>query len=115
MTEHFEMYDLCYTNFDTGDENIDIELELYLFDGREPNEFVSAILTQSLYIAATRLNYTGEDIVNTSKQILLNMPSLSFGNSDKFRNWILDKDGRRTKYVEDLRSQQIYKKLSNTY
>jgi len=77
------------------------DLNAYLIDGLPPSGFIEAVLLNDLMLATSRA-----DIVNTKalgqivKWIVANAPYNSTRSKENVDNWINDKDGCRSRFVD---------------
>jgi hypothetical protein len=101
-----------YLDFSTGNNYTDEAIENYLMYGFEPGGFLMAVLTNNLFLAASRADHWNKErLSEISLQIYHNMPPLSFGNSEIVKDWLLNKEERRSKYAYRKEKEYTFKVL----
>ena len=104
-----------YHNFNTGKSNnwLDERLENYLMHGFEPGGFLTSVLANDLFAAVARADHWNKpNIHNIVYEINRVMPAMSFGSYDHVKDWLADKDGCRTEYVEYMEKQRMWDIMS---
>jgi hypothetical protein len=101
-----------YINFSTGNSYLDEALENYLMYGFEPGGFLTAVLSNNLYLAAGRADsHNRERLTEIALSVYHNMPGISFGSPEAVRNWLKDKDRRRSEYAYRKEKEYTFKVL----
>jgi len=101
-----------YIDFSTGNNWLDEALENYLIYGFEPGGFLTAVLTNNLFLAASRADHHNrERLARIAEAVYHNMPSISFGSPEAVRNWLKDKDARRSEYARRKQKEYTFKVL----
>ena len=104
-----------YIDFSTGNELLDEGIENYLMYGIGPGGFLTSVLTNDLYGAASRADYHNRqklaEIVTT---LIHNMPPGSFGSKDALAGWYEDFNGIRTKWAESAKKKFMIKAIRNS-
>lgn len=101
-----------YIDFTTGNDILDESLENYLMYGISPGGFLTAVLTNNLYLAATRADHFNKSrIPEITQAIIYNMPAQSYGTASVVDEWIKDKDNRRSSYARFLEKQYTWNSL----
>ncbi len=104
-----------YLDFSTGNNYTDESIENYLMYGYEPGGFVYAVLTNNLFLAASRADHWNrERLADVAKTVFHNMPDGSFGSSQTIADWIKDKDNRRSDYAYRKEKEYTVKVLKGT-
>lgn len=88
-------------------------LDSYFLRGWEPGGFLSGILTNNLYGAVNSADIANRHAIYEITKWLTTerLPTHSFGSEEKVRNWLNDTDGIRTKFVEKIEKEYIWKTL----
>lgn len=101
-----------YLDFSTGNDLLDQSLENYLMHGIEPGGFLTAVLSNNLWLAASRADHWNQNrLASIVKTIFNNMPEGSLGNPDLVRDWIKDLNGRRSGYAYAKEREYTFKVL----
>ena len=105
-----------YHDFSTGNNWLDESLENYLMHGLEPGGFLTAVLANDLFRAVGRADHWNKtNIHHIVVEINRVMPAMSFGSYDHVKDWLTDKGGRRTEYVEYMEKKRMMDILSGDY
>jgi hypothetical protein len=101
-----------YITFSTGNSLLDEGLENYLMYGFEPGGFLTAVLSNNLFLAAGRADHHNrERLAEIAEIVYHNMPGISFGSKEAIHNWVKDKDGRRSEYARRLDKDFVWRSL----
>jgi hypothetical protein len=104
-----------YINFSTGNSLLDESIENYLMHGLDPGGFLTAVLCNDLFLASGRADYHNrERLAEIAQTVYLNMPGWSFGNQQLVKDWIKDKDGRRSAYSLQKEKEYTWRSLKGT-
>ena len=91
-----------YIQWSTGNSLLDEAIENYLIHGFAPGGFLTAVLSNNLFLAIGRADHWNRkalpDIV---QQISQNMPGNSYGDPQTVQDWLDNKDNRRSNYAYD--------------
>jgi hypothetical protein len=88
-----------YTDINTGNNYVDEALENYLMHGLQPGGFVTAVLANNLRLATGRADHWNREILfKIVDEVTYKVPDLAWGNSIRVKEWLADKDGRRSAY-----------------
>ena len=102
-----------YHDFKTGNNWLDESLEHYLMHGLEPGGFLTAVLANDLFRAVGRADHWNKtNLHNIVIEINRVMPAMSFGSYDHVKDWLTDKGGCRTEYVEYMEKKRMMDILS---
>lgn len=105
-----------YHKFNTGRDILDESLENYVMHGLEPGGFLTAVIANDLFRAVSRADHWSRSgLYGIAREVSLHMPVYSCGSYDAVRDWIADKDGRRSIYVEHMEKQRMMDILSGDY
>ena len=105
-----------YHKFNTGRDILDESLENYVMHGLQPGGFLTAVIANDLFRAVSRADHWSQkDLYKIAFEVSLHMPVHGCGSYDAVRDWIADKDGRRSHYVEHLKKQRMMDILSGDY
>lgn len=89
-------------------------IENYLIHGYSPGGFMTAILTGDLYRAVGSADISNQKYLwNVAKWIALYAPPMSFGDRERVKNWIDDKDGVRSKFADPIKKAKTWEILSS--
>ena len=92
-----------YTDINTKNDLLDQSLENYLIYGYQPGGFLTSVLANDLYAAATRADHWNRqrlpEIVN---EIIYKVPVAAFGSYEAVEAWCRDKDNRRSEYARHM-------------
>ena len=89
-------------------------LDNYFLKGYEPGGFITSILTNNLYGAVNSADIANRHAIWEIVKWLTaeaEVPSASWGTKDHVSNWLHDSDGIRTKFVEKIEKEYIWKTL----
>ena len=88
-------------------------LDSYFLRGWEPGGFLTGILTNNLYAAVNSADTANRHAIYEITKWLTTerLPSRSFGNVEYVRHYLNDTDGIRTKFVEKIEKEYIWKTL----
>jgi len=89
-------------------------LDNYFFRGWQPGGFLTSILTNDLYGAVRSADYANKHVIYEIVQWLTLepiVPENSWGAKEHVSNWLHDSDGIRTKFVEKIEKEYIWKTL----
>jgi hypothetical protein len=101
-----------YMDFTTGNNYLDEGIENYLMYGFEPGGFLSALLTNNLWLASCRADHwNSQNLAQIAKTVFLNMPQGSIGDEKIVINWMNDKDGIRSRYARIKEKEYTFKAL----
>lgn len=104
-----------YHNFTTGNSLLDQSVEYYLMYGLEPGGFITAVLSNNLFLAASRGDYiNSQNLATITKAIWFNCPADSFGSLELVREWMRDKDGIRSRYAAIKEKEYTFRALKGT-
>lgn len=74
-------------------------VEYYVMHGLEPGSFTTAVLANDLFDATARADHWNKKLLpEIALAIRETCPLEAYGSYDNVRNWIDDKDGRRSRY-----------------
>ena len=111
-----------YHDFNTGNNYLDEALENYLMRGFQPGGFLTSVLehysvlANDLFRAVGRADSWNKDnLPRIVTEINRCMPVTSYGDYQYVKDWLADKDGRRSYYVKHMEEQRMWDKLSGKY
>lgn len=88
-------------------------IERYVFDGLEPGGFVTSLFAHDLLGAVGRAHpLIHEHFVGIARWMQWYAPAGCQGSYYAVRDWIRDRDQRRTHWVETWQKQQMWHKLA---
>jgi hypothetical protein len=88
----------------------------YLLYGFEPGGFVTSMLALDMERALTTADTGNRQMMWVIGQwIIQNAPTGSWGDYDTVRDWCVDTDGRRSRFVEQYKKQQMWESLQQTH
>jgi len=77
-------------------------LERYFFMGLEPGSFLTAVLEGNLFRAVQCADHINKAALSDIVTFIYNrLPGGTYGSRDLVKAWLEDREGRRTKYVEE--------------
>ena len=91
-------------------------LDNYFLRGYEPGGFITSILTNNLYGAVNSADIANRHAIWEIVQWLTTdpmVPNYSWGAKEHVSNWLHDVDGIRTKFVEKIEKEYIWKTLKD--
>ena len=89
-------------------------LDSYFLRGWEPGGFLTSILTNDLYGSIRSADYANKHVIYEIVQWLTlepTVPKNSWGHAEHVSNWLRDVDGCRTKFVDMMEKEYIWKEL----
>ena len=89
-------------------------LDNYFLRGYEPGGFLTSVLTNNLYGAVSSADIANRHAIYEIVKWLTNDPIVpihSWGTKDHVSNWLDDIGGIRTKFVEKMEKEYIWKTL----
>jgi hypothetical protein len=88
-------------------------LENYFCHGLEPGGFTTAVLEGNLFAAAQRADHWNkENLAKIANWVFQNAPGGSYGSKEAVRDWLTDKDYRRTVYHDEMEKKYIWNELN---
>ena len=100
-------------NSDGLSDIIQYTLENYFCHGLPPGGFTTSVLEGDLFGAARRADsWNKENLAKIANWIYQNAPSGSFGSREAVRDWMADKDYRRTAYHDELEKKHVWATLN---
>jgi hypothetical protein len=101
-----------YLDFSTGNNYLDEAVENYLMYGLEPGGFLTAVLSNNLFLASSRADHWNrQNLADITKMLYHNLPAGSFGDSQTVKDWLSDKDKRRSNYAYAKEKEYTLKAL----
>lgn len=89
-------------------------IENYLIRGYEPGGFVTAVLCNDLFSATGKADHVNRaNLWCIVTWIANNAPSASFGDYERMRNWLDDRDGCRTAFAETITKKAMWETLKD--
>jgi hypothetical protein len=89
-------------------------LENYFCYGLEPGGFTTSVLEGDLFGAARKADtWNRENLVYIARWINQHAPNGSFGSKEAVRDWLNDKDYRRTIYFDTMEKKLVWKTLND--
>lgn len=86
--------------------------EDYLLRGLPPGSFMSAVLRNDFVAAVCHADHVNrEHLPGIAKWMLNHAPSISWGNEQAVRDWVDDKEGRRTEFYEYHEKKRVWELL----
>jgi hypothetical protein len=105
-----------YHNFNTGNNYVDESLENYLMHGLQPGGFLTAVLANNLRLATGRADHWNREILfKIVDEVTYKVPDLAWGNSIRVKEWLADKDGRRSEYARYMEKKTMIDILSGEH
>ena len=105
---------LKFTGFDVP-EHTQKSLEDYIIHGIPPGGFLYAVLRNDFVMAASKADHVNARSLPYIARWLMNeAPSQCWGTKDNIGNWLVDKDGVRTNFVEPIEKRRMWEALSET-
>lgn len=100
------------TGIDTGNSLLNESIFNYLVHGLPPGSFVTALLENNLYGAASAAdNFNFENLGTVALVVSIHMPMTACGSHEAVSDWLKDVDGRRTAYAKWYQEQAVIRKL----
>ncbi len=101
-----------YTDINTGNNYLDEGVENYLIHGLHPGGFLTSVLANDLYLAIGRADHWNKNnLPAIVDAVLREAPEISVGSYLRVKDWINDKDGRRSAYAERKKKEYTWKVL----
>ena len=89
-----------YHNWNLRNRDLAQTLEHYLMRGFAPGGFTTAVLANDLYAAVARADHWNKPAIAEIVQAVADTcPVNAYGSYEAVRDWLDDKDSRRSKYV----------------
>jgi hypothetical protein len=104
-----------YLDFTTGNDLLDQGIENYLIHGIPPGGFLTAVLSNNLFLAANCADHWNRPkLAGIAKSVYHHMPAKSCGSSELVRDWINDVDQRRSNYAHIKHKEYTFRSLKGT-
>jgi hypothetical protein len=88
-------------------------IEDYLLRGYEPGSFITGLLANDMFRAIGSMDHINEtQLKNITTWVLNVLPRESFGSYERIQDWLHDKDGRRSKLVEEVEQKIMWRTLN---
>ena len=95
-----------YTDIYTGNRILDQSLEDYLLHGYMPGGFLTAVLSNDLYLACGRADYWNRQrIADIAQEIFHRFPVDAIGSAERVEAWARDVGNQRTQYRDRIQKQ----------
>lgn len=105
---------LNFTHFDVP-THTQKSFEDYIIHGYPPGSFIYAVLRNDFVMAASKADHVNAECLQDIARWLINVPPLAcWRTKENIDNWIADKDGVRTSYVEPIEKRRMWEALSET-
>lgn len=105
---------LNFSGFDVPDHTKK-SFEDYIIHGIPPGSFMYAVLLNDFVFAASRADSINAKSLPYIARWLINVPPREcWGSKESINNWISDKDGIRTQYVEPIEKRRMWEALQDT-
>ena len=105
-----------YHNFPGCSDIVNRSLEDYLMRGYEPGSFLTAVLANDLFGAVGRADgYNKQNLNYIVQASSISMPIGSYGSYDHVHDWVGDKHGCRSRYVDFMEKERMMDILSGKH
>lgn len=103
---------LKFTGFDVP-EHTQKSLEDYIIHGIPPGSFIYAVLCNNFVMAASKADHiNARSLPYIARWLINEAPAECWGRKENIANWLADKDGVRTSYVEPIEKRRMWEALS---
>lgn len=86
--------------------------EDYILRGYPPGSFMASVLRNDFVAAVCHADHVNrEHLPDIAKWMINNAPRACWGNEQAIRDWLADKDGRRTEFYEYHEKKRVWELL----
>lgn len=91
-------------------------IENYVMYGYSPGGFVTSVLENNFVLAVVRADHMNQQYLHDIGMWLMNseVPGICWGSPDAVRDWLDDKDNRRTDYSTHMEKKRMWAVLKET-